>query len=206
MTARVLSEGDQNLTGYQLAFNYDGSIDPPPSILDCPQGLQRTKVWTLANGSPDRFVITTLAGWERKARKWETFSAEAKTYLGSSSYQLIVSSQMLNPGEVGTVGLCATAFGAKEKDGSMYLEYHLISPTTKKSGFTHEIGWSGTGVVGVEKGPITVDQQNTTIIIKGQSYHGSHMGLISGVSGMPYLQWTGSTITGNNNSYKYNSI
>ena len=207
LTARVLSAKDQYRSGYKLNFAYAQPLDKPPSIPACPKGkgLQRTKVWTLANASPDRFIITTLAGWQAKQKTWAKAPAQANDYLGSPSYQLAVSTTSLNSGEVGTVGLCASAGGAKQKDGSLFLAYHLLPPGTQKPGPTETIGWHGTGTVGTSKytpDRFTVDTETNTITIKGLSYTSEGTGTATMYPGLPYLQWSSSTITGQNSSYK----
>ncbi len=206
LTARVLSAGGQNLTGYELNFTYAGPIDNAPSIPGCPndKGLQRTKVWTLANAGTERFIITSLAGYQGKPTPWTENPAMPNTYLGSSSYQLAVSTISLDPGEVGSVGLCASGRGAKEKDGSLYLAYHLLPPGTQTPGPTETIGWAGTGTVGTSEytpDRFTVDEKTHTITIKGNPYNSAGTGTASAFSGTPYLQWTGSTITGNDNTF-----
>ncbi|MGP0592380.1 hypothetical protein ACTRXD_07535 [Nitrospira sp. T9] len=204
-----MSAKNQNKTGFELDFTYSGPYVPAPTIADCPAGLQRTKVWTIANAGSDRFIITSLAGYQGKPTPWAENPAKANTYLGSSSYQLAVSTINLNPGEVGSVGLCASTFGAKEKDGSLYLAYHLLPPGTQTPGPTETIGWAGTGTVGTSKytpDRFTVDEKTNTITIKGQPYNSSGTGTASTPYGLPYINWKESsdtsTIIGNDIKYR----
>ncbi len=140
----------------------------------------------------------------REANDLGKESSHAQHLFCSSSYQLAVSSISLDPGEVGSVGLCASARGAKEKDGSLYLAYHLLLPGTQTPGPTETIGWAGTGTVGTSEytpDRFTVHEKTHTITIKGNPYNSAGTGTATAFSGMPYLQWTGSTIIGNNNTY-----
>ncbi|MDT3777788.1 hypothetical protein PJI16_09500 [Nitrospira sp. MA-1] len=212
LTARVLSANDQNQTGFELDFTYSGPFVPPPllpTIADCPSGLQMAKVWALANAGPERFIITSLAGYQGKPTPWKKHPAIANKYYGSSSYQLAVSTISLNSGEVGSVGLCVSARGAKEKDGSLYLAYHLLPPGIQTPGPTETIGWAGTGTVGTSEytpDRFTVDEKTNTITIKGQPYNSSGTGTASQFAGLRYINWKESgdtsTIMGHNNEYR----
>ncbi|MCA9498417.1 MAG: hypothetical protein KC588_04395 [Nitrospira sp.] len=201
LTARVLTYGS-DITGMPLTFAYNGpGADPqPPPIAACPESVQRTAVWKLVNATPNQLIISSLAGWLRKGPgQWEKFPAKPNAYLGTPSYQLAVSDIILNPGKMGSIGLCASAFGAKEKDGSLYLEYQMLSSNTEKPGPAQLIGWSGTGTHVTSKGPFAVNADAHLIEIQGTPYTSASTSADQ-LSGLPYLTWeetsTASIITG----------